>query len=90
MITTRGPQGRGTTGGQQTGGPQEDHRRTTGRPQEDQKTTTRGLQEDQKRITAGPQEDHLGRGGTYSSIFLNIRNRFEPQVFLGVVLYTKA
>ena len=28
-------------------------------------------------------------GGDFSSIFLYIRNRFDPQVFLGVVLYTK-
>ena len=28
-------------------------------------------------------------GGTFSSMFLNIRNRFDPQMLLGVVLYTK-
>ena len=31
----------------------------------------------------------LGRGGTNSSIFLNIGDTFDPQVFLGVVLCIK-
>ena len=31
----------------------------------------------------------LRRGGTNSSIFLNIWDIFDPQVFFGVVLYIK-
>ena len=32
---------------------------------------------------------YITRGGTYSSIFLNIGDTFDPQVVLGVVLCIK-
>ena len=36
-----------------------------------------------------PSSDRGWVGGTISSIFLNIWDRFDAQVFLGVVLYNK-